>query len=620
VNRSEEEDGSRIEELQRRLETRLAELSAAHQRIDELNEKAQALKETKQKLKKTRDERDMLQRSLEWRIGRKIIAPFRKIRKFFRTADEAKRPPDERVGLPWWLQHRPTNSQLEAQRRDTSAGPPLVSVILQSDAAPIDAVAETVASIVAQTCGRWQLLVAASMEKQSALQTRFRDDRIKVCVSVGENDPACPDMATGEFIALLRAGDLLEPHALHEMVQAFSPQTDLIYSDEDLIISGKPCEPRFKPDWSPDLLLSANYLGTFTLIRRTLAEELGGFRPAFAGAEDFDLFLRVTEKARSICHIPKVLWHRARATVSTPVAAAETGALASALQRRGVDAKVEPGRFTGCYRVRYAIHSTRKISVIIPTRDRTELLSRCIESFVAKTAYPHYEIVIIDNNSQLPETLDYLRNQPHRVLSYPGPFNYAAICNYGVRETDGEWILFLNNDTEILDADWLTAMAEHVQRPGVGAVGALLLYPEGTVQHAGVVLREDGIATHAYLGCSPDAESAIQLHTVCNYSAVTGACLLVRREVFERCGGFDEKDFVVIFNDVDFCLRLVEQGFRNIFTPHARLLHHESATRGVQFRPVEAKLMRQRWGRFIAHDPCSNPNLAGPLNLESIDA
>jgi GT2 family glycosyltransferase len=410
------------------------------------------------------------------------------------------------------------------------------------------------------------------------------------------------------------------------------PDADFIYSDEDKVDdSGYFQHPFFKPDWDPDAFLSSNYCCHFTAIRRTLLDEIGGFREGFDGAQDYDLFLRATERARRILHIPRVLYHWRMSPQSTALnsalkpAALKNGekAVREAIRRRGLDATVESGVAGARYRVRYRIKRAPKISIIIPTRDRVDLLSRCIETLETKTDWPAYEVVIVDNDSSDPSTLRFLRETKHRVLRYEGPFNFSAICNFGVRESDGEWLLFLNNDTEFTESDWLAAMAEHVQRPEVGAVGAMLLFPSGLVQHAGVVFSESDFATHAYLNFPAiSMANGGHLHVIRNCSAVTAACMLVRRDLFETIGGFDEKNFAVSYNDVDFCIRLRQRGYSILYTPHARVIHHESASRGYgNGNPVESRFLREQWAALLARDPFNNPNLVrgdgsyGPLAL-----
>jgi GT2 family glycosyltransferase len=400
-----------------------------------------------------------------------------------------------------------------------------------------------------------------------------------------------------------------------------NPQADLIYTDEDKIdAKGRFQQPFFKPDWSPDMMLSVNYLCHFVTIRRQLLEQLDGFRHGFDGAQDYDFLLRATEAARSILHVPKPLYHWRLTSHSTSAAAAQkpaaieagAAALREAVARRGFRAEVLQIAQGARYRVRREIADRKKIVIVIPTRDRVELLQRCVESIVARTDYPNYEIVIADNASADPATRRYYDTLPHRILTYPGPFNYSAINNFAVRETTAPWILFLNNDTEVINADWLSGMAEHIQRPDVGAVGAKLLYPDGTIQHAGVLLSEQVGADHAYCHApAKSSENGAGLHLVRNYSAVTAACMLTRRDLFDQVGGFDEMRLAVAYNDVDYCLKLRREGFAIVYTPFAQLYHHESASRGRgRADPAEDRLLRARWPEAFAHDPFGNESLA----------
>ncbi len=364
-------------------------------------------------------------------------------------------------------------------------------------------------------------------------------------------------------------------------------------------------EPIFKPDWSPDALLSDNYLGRFTVVRRKLIAEAGGFRPGFEGALDYDLMLRATEKARRILHVPKVLFHLHAGELRQPASEGGARALGEALSRRGIEGGVAAVGGGAGYRVRRTIARPEKIAIIIPTRDRLGLLERCVDGIVARTDYPRYEIVIVDNESKDTATLRYYEKLQHRVLRFPGPFNYSAINNYAVRQTDAPWILFLNNDTEVIEADWLSSMAEHIQRPEVGAVGAKLLFPDQTVQHAGVLLAEKPTVAHAFWREPADSmANGGQLQMTRNYSAVTAACMLTRRAVFEQVGGFDERELAVTYNDVDYCLKLGRAGYLIVYTPFARLYHHESASRGRGTSdPAEGRILRARWPEAFRRDP-----------------
>jgi glycosyltransferase involved in cell wall biosynthesis len=429
-------------------------------------------------------------------------------------------------------------------------------------------------------------------------------------------------MATGDFIGLLDHDDELTPDALWEVASRLNqnPELDLVYSDEDkLRADGQRVDPFFKPDWSPDLLLSMNYIAHFVVFRRTLLAAIGGFRSGYEGAQDYDLLLRFTERTHRVAHTPKILYHWRMSPTSTARSAgakpfaSESGrrALEDALRRRGQEASVEvlaPGR----YRAKYRIQESRLVSIIIPTKDQLRLLQQCVDSIEEKTSYDPYEIIIIDNNSINSETIHYLDglSVKHRVLRYPHPFNFSAINNFGANQARGEYLLFLNDDTQVIEGEWLNALVEQAQRPEVGAVGAKLLYPDNSIQHAGVTLGICGGAGHAFRKLPNNRTTYFGLADLTrNCSAVTAACMAVPRKVFNEVGGFDEK-LKVVYNDVDLCLRIRKQGYLIIYTPFAVLCHFESATRG-RLRPTkEEDLFNRRWGDAIRiRDPYYNPSL-----------
>ncbi len=401
-------------------------------------------------------------------------------------------------------------------------------------------------------------------------------------------------------------------------------EIDVIYSDEDKLDElDRRFMPHFKPDWDPDLLLGYPYLGHLTAVRHDVLRRIGGFRSEFDGSQDYDVMLRATELARRVEHIPKVLYHwrvvagsAAGDTDAKPWAHdASARVLEDALRRRGIEGSVEPGPFQGAYRVRRAVVGSPTVSVIIPFRDQAALTVACLASLERDAGYPIAEVVLVDNGSTEPETRvlrRQLANRPDtRVLDHPGEFNWAAINNEAAASCNTDLLLFLNNDIEADSPGWLHAMVEHAVRPEIGAVGARLLYPDGTLQHAGVVLGLGGVAGHLFIGM-PTGELGYFAwdQMIRSYSAVTAACMMVRRSVFNEVGGFDE-DFAVGFNDVDFCIRLARAGYRVLYTPLAELIHHESVSRGLSGYFRDYQLFLPRWfGILMAGDPHYNPNLS----------
>jgi GT2 family glycosyltransferase len=347
--------------------------------------------------------------------------------------------------------------------------------------------------------------------------------------------------------------------------------------------------------------------------------QVGGFHSEFDGAQDYDLFLRIIERTTRIDHVPRVLYHWRRSAASTAdnirrkPGSLETGRLAleAHLERQAGRGHVAVDWRTHAYWIKRDLLEAKPISIIIPMRDRVELLKRCVNSITSQTTYAPYEIVIVNNDSETEEARDFLSSTQHRVLNFPGPFNFSALNNFAVEQTTSPWLLFLNNDTEAIHGDWLTVMAEQIQRREVGAVGPRLLYPDDTVQHAGIVLGVGGIAEHAFRGFPAEAPGVCrQLQVTRNYSAVTGACLLTRRDVFNKVHGFDEERLPVTFSDVDLCLKIRHAGYLVVYTPFARLYHHESGTRRRTVEPMETGVMRERWAGILENDPYYNPNLS----------
>ena len=509
---------------------------------------------------------------------------------------------------------------------------PTLSIIMPTYNSPPEHLRAALDSVVNQYYPYWELCICDDASPEEHIRTILseyaaHDSRIHVTFAehnrgIGGASNHAFSMATGEYIGLLDHDDVLTPDALFEVVAALQEvRSDFLYSDEDkLDLDGRRCEPFLKPGWSPDLLLTCMYTSHFSVYRRGIVEAVGGFRETVNGSQDYDLALRITERASTITHIPKILYHWRKIPGS---AAASTGAkpyaylaaqqaLTDALDRRGIAGTVEIANASGYYHVRRDFDTTSRVSIIIPTRDQHKLLERCVRSIEEKTEYANYEIIIVDNDSREAATIEYLAHSPHRIIHHPGAFNYSQLNNIGVREATGEYLLFLNNDTEILSGSWLSALVEQAQRPEVGAVGAKLLYPDGRIQHAGVILGLGGVASHAqrfvdgYTGTGyynyPNA--------LMNYSAVTGACLMVRRHVYEASGGLNERDLPINFNDVDLCLRLRQQGYLNVYTPYCLVRHHESATREPIVDPAGQAYMLAHWQEQLRADAYYHPQFA----------
>lgn len=508
---------------------------------------------------------------------------------------------------------------------------------------------KTINSVINQVYDNWELCLvddASTKEHIKIIIEKYRrlDQRIKVRyltenqgISGASNEGLL--MAIGDFIGLLDHDDELSRIALFEVIKLINkqPEVDMIYSDEDhLSIKGIHLDPYFKSDWSPDLFLSNMYTCHLGVYRKEIIDEIGGFRKGFEGSQDYDLVLRLTEKTDRIYHIPKILYHWRETPGSTAARYQAKGyadtnaikALEDALKRRNIKGDVLPGKFPGLFRIRREIIGNPDVSIIIPTKDRSDILSKCIKSIKIKTIYSNYEIIIIDNNSKDTHTKDYLEtiSESHniRILKYENPFNFSAINNYAARNSNNQYLLFLNNDIEVISPEWLSAMLEHAQRREVGAVGCKLVYPNNTLQHAGVILGITGtpgllgVAGHSHKHLPIEARGYFHRpHMIQNLNAVTAACMMVRKDVFEEVGGFDEK-LGIAFNDVDLCLKIRQKGYLIVYTPYAELYHHESLSRGYEDNlekqrrfSGEVRYMREKWGKIIDQgDPYYNPNLS----------
>jgi GT2 family glycosyltransferase len=514
--------------------------------------------------------------------------------------------------------------------------PPLISVLVPVFKPPMAYLRKCIASVRNQLYPNWELCLCDDGSGNPLVAAYLRglakaDRRVKVRInpenrgiSAATNDAF--DLSSGDFVTFLDQDDELDSHMLAEVALSLASvsDADLVYCDEDkLDEQGRRFAPYFKPDWSPDLLTSHAYMTHGLVVRRALVESVGRLRSEFDGSQDYDLILRATERARAIPHIPKVLYHwrtiegsTAKDELAKPWAhEAARAALQSALDRRGEEATAEVGFFRWAFRVRRKIRENPLVSIVIPFRDGADLLARCIESLRARSGYENWEAVLVDNRSWEPETRALLRQLASdsncRIVKYDAEFNWSAINNWAVSQAKGEIILFLNNDMEGVSEGWLSAMVEHAQRPEVGAVGARLLYPDGRVQHAGVFIGMGAISAHACWFCPPDRNAYFAMDKlVRNYSAVTGACLMLRRSLFEDLGGFDES-LSIAYNDIDFCLRLRKRGYLVVYTPFATLVHYESATRGLATDRPEIKIMVERWLNVVKQgDPYYNPNLS----------
>lgn len=529
------------------------------------------------------------------------------------------------------------------------ADKPLISVIMPTFNTQGSLLNETIESVLTQSYTNLQLCISddCSSKKDTLSmlsQWQEKDDRVLVnyCSApsgIAANTNSALALATGDFCVFLDHDDLLAKHALYEIASCVVDQPELkfLYSDEDKIDeNGLRMDPHFKPDWNPDLLLSQNYVCHLVALDRELIEKVGACREGYEGAQDHDLLLRVMQHVNQnqVQHIEKVLYHwrmTPESTAATPAAksySSDSGvaAIGDYLDRTDSTATVEKGKYPNTYRVVWDVPvDTPKVSIIIPTRDRVDILSQCIDSVCELTDYPDYEIIIVDNASVEQETLDYFEKiktrdnskETIRVLSYDGEFNYSAINNFAVEQAHGSVITMMNNDIEVINRQWLREMVGHAIRSEIGCVGAKLLYKNNMVQHAGVILGIGGVAGHAHKYF--DAESAgyfSRLHLTQNLSAVTAACLTVEKEIYQRAGGLNDSDLKVAFNDVDFCLKVKSLGLRNIWTPYAMLYHHESISRGqedthekkVRFNR-EVLYMQERWGELLSSDPAYNKNL-----------
>lgn len=565
----------------------------------------------------------------------------------------------------WRRKHCVTERQLEQQRKEVFPYMPKISIVVPLYHTPKKYLHDMIQSVQAQSYENWELCLsdgsgetvedagkAAGTEAEKTAgaenavsidkewQIYEKDDRIRIVYSkvplqISENTNAAIKIATGEYIAFMDHDDMLAPDALYECVKALNEKegTEFIYTDEDKVSANgkKYFEPHFKPDYNPDLLRSMNYICHLVVVHRGLCEKAGMLREAYDGAQDYDFVLRCIEQADKIYHIPKILYHwrmHENSTSENPGSklyafTAGEKALKDHLERCKIKAEVEQGEFLGTYHVRYQMTEEPLVSVLIPNKDAAEDLKKCVDSLEQYSEYRNLEYIIIENNSESEDTFRYYEalereNPKARVYYYKGGFNYSKINNFGASKAKGEYLLLLNNDTELKSPDSIREMLGICMREDVGAVGAKLLYHDDTVQHAGVIVGAGGIANHCFVGLE-DGQPGYISRAACvqNYNAVTAACMMTKRSVFEAVHGMNES-FEVAFNDIDYCMKVKRLGKLVVYTPYAKFYHYESKSRGADTTPEKAerflreiRLFEKTWPEILKNgDNYYNPNLS----------
>ena len=553
----------------------------------------------------------------------------------------------EEVYNVWRKKYIPNARKLKKQRAEKLDYEPCISIIVPTYKTPEKFLKEMIDSVRNQSYENWELCIGDGSVTEDTVKNvvesyQKKDKRIKMlCLSenlgIAGNTNAALSIATGDYIALLDHDDILAPDALYEVVkwmnEHYKDETDVIYTDEDKVSFDLKdyFEPHFKSDYNLDLIRSNNYICHLFVARKSIVDQVGGFRKEYDGSQDYDFILRCIEQSKHVEHVPKVLYHwrchpgSTAANQESKMYCYEAGkrAIEDHLKRMGEDdCQVVMTEHLGFYHVIYPIREQKKVSIIIPNKDQKEILERCIESVIQKTDYKNYEIIIVENNSTTNEIFEYYKTieqrENIRVVIWKDKFNYSAINNFGVRYANGEYLLFLNNDIEVIRENWLSEMLANVQRKEVGIVGAKLLYPDNMVQHAGVIIGMGGIAGHPLSrhpadDCGYFARGIIQQ----NLNAVTAACMLAKKEVYEKVNGFEEK-LAVAFNDIDLCLKVRKAGYLIVYDPEALLYHHESISRGKEDTlekrnrfEGEVDYMAKKWKDVLEKgDEYYNPNLS----------
>lgn len=541
----------------------------------------------------------------------------------------------------WIYFNEPTKNELQEQRTHKFEINPKISIIVPMYNTPVKYFDELVECLIYQTYSNWELCLAdGSKNKNKEIEKICKkDERIKYKFlnsnkGISENSNKALELATGEYIALLDHDDLLPEFSLFEIVKAINenPDVEFLYTDEDKCTTIKNrYDPHFKPDFAIDTLRSVNYICHFSVYKKELMDKLGGFRSEFDGAQDYDLILRMSEETTKIVHIPKILYHwrvHPQSTAATTAGDAkpyafEAGkkAIEAHLKRVGLKGKVKHGISLGIYKTTYKVEGNPKVSILIPNMDHIEELKVCIDSILKLTTYKNYEIIVIENNSKEEKTFKYYKkiqaNKKVKVVYYPEKkFNYSKIINFGVKNSTGEFVMQLNNDTELLTANWLEELIGYAQRKDVGAVGVKLYYPDNTIQHVGAIIGIGGVGGHIFKYYPKDKRGYFARDSfVQNLSAVTAACIFSRKEIYEEVGYMDEK-FEVAFNDMDFCLKIREKGYLIVENPYIELIHYESKSRGLEDSPEKVKRFngeierfQTKWSEFLRKgDPFFNRN------------
>lgn len=545
----------------------------------------------------------------------------------------------------------PTPEEIKAQKETVFPKNILFSILVPLYNTPEVFLREMIDSVVSQTYENWELCLADGSDADHAYveqivkgygDDRIRYERLTENLGISGNTNKCFEMAKGDYIGLFDHDDILHPTALYEYMKVICDKgADYIYCDETTF-SGKSIDHmitlHFKPDFAPDNLRANNYICHFSVFSKELVDKCGTFRTEFDGSQDHDMILRLTKAATNIVHVPKILyyWRSHAGSVASDINAksyaidAAKGAVAAHLTACGFSGfKIESSRaFETIFRIRYALTGHPLVSILIPNKDHTEDLRRCIESITDRTSYDNYEIIVIENNSVTDEIKDYyetLKMHPRiKVVLYEGEFNYSAVNNFGASFAEGEYIILLNNDTEVITRNWIEELLMYAQRDDVGAVGCMLYYPDYTIQHAGIVLGMGAHRTAGHSHYKMAKENLGYMGRLCyaqNVSAVTGACLMVKKKLFDEVGGLSE-DLAVALNDVDFCLKLRKKGLLNVFTPFAELFHYESVSRGTDVTEEasrqnaerynrECDLFKEKWrAELDKGDPYFNPNFS----------